>query len=114
MESMLINAYCEGKPLILKGNFNIDLLKDYRSKNKWTDLYSTSELKQTISEPTRITSTSEILIDYIYVSNKLSEHCACQVVHLGISDHSVVLTNLKLETPHCPKRSHQTITYRTF
>ena len=110
---MLINAYGEGKSIILMGDFNIDLLKESHSKNKWTDMYPTFELKQTISEPTRITSTSKTLIDHIYISNKLSQHCTCQAV-LGISDHSVVLTNLKLETPHCSKRSHQTITYRNF
>ena len=48
MENMLINASCEGKPIILMGDFNIDLLKESHAKNKWTGMYSTFELKQTI------------------------------------------------------------------
>ena len=88
MENMLSNASCEGKPIILMGDFNIDLLKESHAKNTWTGMYSTFELKQTVSEPTRITSTSKTLIDHIYISNKLSEHCTCQVVHLGISDNN--------------------------
>ena len=72
------------------------------------DIYGLSQL---ISEPTRITPTSITLIDLCIASSpeKISK---AGVVHLGISDHSLVFMTLKI----CYERtsSHRTIETRAF
>ena len=63
----------ENKTFILLGDFNIDLLK-YDS-NKWIDKFldviNSNSLQPTITIPTRITTTSETLIDNIFMSQSL-------------------------------------------
>ena len=72
------------------------------------DIYGLSQL---ISESTRITPTSSTLIDLCITSSpeKISK---AGVVHLGISDHSLVFMTLKI----CYERtgSHRTIETRAF
>ena len=50
------------------------------------DVYSLSQL---IREPTRVTSVSNILID-LYITNSPEEVTKSGVIHLAISDHSIV------------------------
>ena len=67
------------------------------------DIYGLSQL---ISEPTRITPTSNTLIDLCITSSpeKISK---ASVVHLGISDHSLVFMTLKISYERTG--SHRTI-----
>ena len=50
------------------------------------DVYSLSQL---IRESTRVTSVSNILID-LYITNSPEEVTKSGVIHLAISDHSIV------------------------
>ena len=96
--------------IILFGDFNIDLMK---SNNRWTQIYENFGLYQLIDKPTRITASSETLIDHIYVSAKqnIAEICS---THTGCSDHMpVCITWLKKGTK-IPKPGHKVITYRSF
>ena len=72
------------------------------------DIYGLSQL---ISEPTRITPTSSTLIDLCITSSpeKISK---AGVVHLGISDHSLVFMTLKISYERTG--SHRTIETRAF
>ena len=71
------------------GDLNCDLLTTtphcYTKRLKF--ISESFNLKQIIKEPTRITETSETLIDVIYCSNA-SKICKSGVIHAGISDHS--------------------------
>ena len=57
------------------------------------DIYGLSQL---ISEPTRITPTSSTLID-LCITNLPEKISKAGVVHLGISDHSLVFMTLKTD-----------------
>ena len=60
--SHMLNALSlDGKPLILTGDFNVNLLHDNSFAEK---------MKTVSNEPTRITKNSATLIDYIYCSHK--------------------------------------------
>jgi hypothetical protein len=48
------------------------------------------QLEQLINEPTRVTRTSATLIDLIF-TNKKENIVKSGVIHLGISDHSLIL-----------------------
>ena len=68
------------------------------------DIYGLSQL---ISEPTRITPTSSTLTDLC-----ISSISKAGVVHLGISDHSLVFMTLKISYERTG--SHRTIETRAF
>jgi hypothetical protein len=66
-------------PFFLSRNCSTALLNIF-------DIYN---LSQTIAEPTRITNTSQTLID-LCITNNLDKVKASGVLSLGISDHSLV------------------------
>ena len=63
---MMDAASMEAKETLLLGDFNIDLL---RQNSPWTNLISTYHLRQVITRSTRVTASSESLIDHIYASD---------------------------------------------
>ena len=71
-----------GAPVLVTGDFNIDLLTDSSFSN---EVLMNFGLQQFITEPTRITATSAILLDHVY-SNCNRMHSA-GAVELGIADH---------------------------
>ena len=111
-ESLIDKVDSEQKDFYLLGDLNCNM-HDGSNHNSSTltnilDIYGLSQL---ISEPTRITPTSSTLIDLCIASSpeKISK---AGVVHLGISDHSLVFMTLKI----CYERtgSHRTIETRAF
>ena len=110
--SLIDKVDSEQKEFYLLGDLNCNM-HDGSNHNSSTltnilDIYGLSQL---ISEPTRITPTSSTLIDLCITSSpeKISK---AGVVHLGISDHSLVFMTLKI----CYERtgSHRTIETRAF
>ena len=80
----MVDAVClESKEIILHGYFNTDLHKQNKS---WLQMLENNHLYQLISTPTKITATSKMLIDHIYVSNKSNGIETCDPV-FGCSDH---------------------------
>ena len=66
-----------------------------------TDIYN---LKQLITEPTRITPLSSTLIDVIFTN--LPDNTTCSgVSHIGISDHSLIYVRVyrKISSPYVIK-----------
>ena len=74
-----------------------------------TDIYN---LKQLITEPTRITPLSSTLIDVIF-TNLLDNTTCSGVSYFGISDHSLIYVYRKISSPSVIKGT-STITYRQF
>ena len=93
-----------GKPLLITGNLNCNLLKPSCSKAvALLDCYKSVNLTQLISEPTRVTDTSSTLLDVIITSNtNLVENSGVLPCH--ISDHYLVHTTLKLKVSKHPPR----------
>ena len=63
-----VRALSMNKPIFILGDMNCKLLKNCPEKRAITDLCNELNLKQLIKEPTRITDTSQSLIDVILVS----------------------------------------------
>ena len=87
----LSKCVTENKELIIVGDFNCDVSKALPDSHtqKLKFLCSLYQLKQFINEPTRVTSTSATLIDLI-LTNTPENILQSGVIHLGISDHSLV------------------------
>ena len=100
----------EASETILLGDLNIDLLKQ---NAPWSNLISTYHLRQVITRPTRVTASSESLIDHIYVSdmNNVTEH---RVPALACSDHYPVCLTWSRKGVKIPTAGHKMTTYRSF
>ena len=96
----LFKCDIENKELILVGDLNCDVnkLAPDSQTHKLQTLCSLYQLTQVINEPTRITETTSTLIDLI-LTNKPEYISTGGVLHLGISDHSLVYAVRKLKLP---------------
>ena len=84
------------------GDFNIDLLKTSPLATKWNELYSNFGLDQIITQPTRVTETTQTLIDHIYATEDV-KILHQSVINYNISDHSPVLVKLDMKNNHRSK-----------
>ena len=90
----------DNKEIIFTGDLNCDLLSDVYQDHthKLTELLNIHQLEQVITDPTRITCNSETLID-ILATNRLDKLSNCGVLHVGISDQSLVFGCFKISLP---------------
>ena len=81
----------ENLELYLLGDLNCNLLSDTPSTNtsELLNIFTTYNLNQLITEPTRVTNNSQTLID-LCVTNTPDKVRASSVLSIGISDHSLV------------------------
>ena len=80
----MMDVVClEAKDTILLRDFTVNLLKP---NARWNQLCENFNLHQLIDKPTRITVSSETLIDHIYVTTKHSIVEVCYPV-CGCSEH---------------------------
>ena len=110
-ENNLENILKEQKELYLLGDFNRDLL-NLQTKTAWLEYMEPFGLFQNVNEATRITSVSATLIDHIYC-NIHDNIKSIDVPQLGLSDHFAVFLTRKPNSS-LPKKSHHTISYRSF
>ena len=104
IEAFLRKCVIEHLEVILIRDLNCDMLKHppeahTRKLNFLSSLY---QYKQLISKPTRVTRTSATLIDLILTNNE-ENIFKSGVIHLGISDHSLIFTIRK----YCAPKSEQ-------
>ena len=90
----------EDKELILVGDLNCDVYKlaPDPQTHKLQTLCCLYQLSQVINKPTRITETTATLIDLI-LTNKPEYISSAGVLHLGISDHSLIYAVRKFDLP---------------
>lgn len=100
LEDYLCKLDSEDKELIVSGDLNCDLsLPNLQSHSKrLIEILDLFQLKQYITEPTRITTDHESLLDII-ASNRPDKVKNCGVIHVGLSDHSLVYVCLKISVP---------------
>ena len=81
----------ENVEYFLLGDLNVDFTPTAKSscKSTLTELFDIYGLYQLIEEPTRITEKSSTMID-LCLTNTLSTVVDSEVIHLSISDHSIV------------------------
>lgn len=111
LDNTLCQINTEVDKVVLVGDFNIDLLKTTRQSTKLINLLATYSLIQVVSQPTRITATSQTLLDVICLSEDI-EHEPCKEVDLlNMTDHLLVECRLAIRTT--PKKPNITV-YRDF
>ena len=102
-EDLITKMDSENKEVILIGDFNCDWSSLINNKanvqtNKLAELAETFQFEQLINEPTRITSTTKTLIDLAF-TNKPELINGSGIIHLGISDHSLIYIQRKISIP---------------
>ena len=95
---------------ILLGDLNCNLMGDSLEANSLKDFISSFNLSQMIGKPTRVTETTQSLIDVIMTSNE-SIVCLCDVLTCSISDHNLVYLVLALKIP---RRKPYYVTIRSY
>ena len=90
-ENVIANIDAENKELYLLGEIKCNLLPEVITINSsyLMNIFDIYGLSQLITEPTRVTSSSKTLID-LCVTNSPEKVTNSGVIHLGISDHSLV------------------------
>ena len=111
MENTIEKAFLLNKEVILLGDFNFNLLQSNTQSKTWVRTISSLHLNQIIDQPTRVTDTSETLIDHVYtnVPGNIIEHT---VPHYTISDHYPVCVTRKLNNICESGPVHNSISYR--
>ena len=95
----------ENKVLFILGDVNCNLLPEAFAYNSsyLTSIFDIYGLSQLITEPTRVTPTSKTLID-LCITNSPEKVTNSGVIHLGISDHSLVFMTRKVHyNRNCPR-----------
>ena len=107
----MLDKVSESKNNVLRlGDFNTDLLKPHVA---WESTSSILGLNQLITQPTRVTCSTNTPIDHIYTNNPNLVH-SIPVPNIAISDHFPVLCASSIKLPRRPPKGHTTIQYRTF
>ena len=105
-----IQALLYGKPILILGDLNCNLLQTNREQKALKDVSTELNLTQIINDPTRITNTCHSLIDVILISSsKLVRESG--VLNNPISDHLPVYAILKLRPP---KKVSSFVTVRSY
>ena len=109
-EEELSIAQTTGLEIIVMGDLNIDLLNC--SNRKWLSLIQLFDLKQLISDPTRIRNKTSTLTDHLHCSNpeNISD---CLVSHYSISDHFPICFSRKINSK-VKKTTYTSPSYRCF
>ena len=105
-------ANLEAKEIIVIGDFNFNLLNETGSSKQWLHLTDSLNLTQLVKKPTRVTATSETLIDHVY-SNTQGNIIDVSVPVLAISDHYPVCITRKLSKAFDTGPVHKFINYRS-
>ena len=88
IESTLLKLQSQKCNFYVTGDFNIDLLKIKTNKDitQYCDLISSYNSQNIVTKPTRVTQSSNSLIDHFYTNNPPS--CSkCFIINSDISDH---------------------------
>ena len=97
------------------GDLNCDISKTPQDPNTRKLLFSFSlyQFYQLINEPTRVTRTSATMID-LFFTNKPENILQSGVIHLGISDHSLINAVRKFNSPKCRERLKLVRNFKNF
>ena len=116
---VLEKVWVKRKNIVLLGDFNNDFL--FRGKTKeqiangkrLKQIFSAYGLKNIVKKVTRISETTQTLIDLIAVSDtsKITSH---GVAHLGISDHSFIYANLRMRKNKSKLETKTITNYKNF
>ena len=114
-ESLIGKIDAENKEMYLLGDLNCDIATTNFTPNTSTllNIFEIYGLSQLITEPTRITPNSRTLID-LCVTNEPDKITRSGVLHLGISDHSLVYMIRKNHYDRAKARIVETRQFKNF
>ena len=97
IEVLFQNLDKEHKELIIVGDLNCDFLSNNISNHtkRFNDIVNIFQLTQLIDQPTRITEKTASLLDVALVNNP-ENISHSEVLHVGISDHSLIYVCRKI------------------
>lgn len=99
LSTIIEQIYLEANSVILLGDININLLDlNSTDSNKFNILLTNFDLCQVIKDPTRITNTTESLIDIICTSRDMTTKNCGTMDLLNITDHMMVHCNINIES----------------
>jgi hypothetical protein len=98
LSKAVVDSLLLGLDIIIIGDMNINMLAESSNRDALVDLCSTFNFAQLVKDPTRITETSQTLIDVALTTNENIIQ-DCKVIISSISDHNLVHMTLKLKTP---------------
>ena len=104
-ENVIDKIDAESKELYILGDVNCNLLPETSAHTSscLTNIFDIYGLSQLITEPTRVTPVSKTLID-LCITNSPEKVSNSGVIHLGISDHSLVFMTRKIQhNRNCPR-----------
>ena len=114
-ENFLNKCDLEDKEILLMGDLNCDVSKfppDAHTR-RLQFLSCVYQLEQLINEPTRVTRTSATLIDLIF-TNRNENVVKSGIIHLVISDHSLVFAVRKFVAPKSWKNVRYVRNFKNF
>ena len=86
IERSLEHANLEAKEIIILGDFNFNLLNKPNDTLQWTEATDNFNFKHLVNNPTRVTATTQTLIDHAY-TNTPDNIIDVSVPVFAISDH---------------------------
>ena len=113
IETAIAKLDSEDKEVIIIGDLNCNFLaaRPDRNTENLKSIIEVYQMKQLISEPTRLTESSQTLIDVI-LTNKPNRIVSSGVLHVSISDHSLIYTVRKISVP--TQNNHKYQSMRSF
>lgn len=99
--------------IIVLGDFNCNMLTINPLSSKLKNMCTYLQLKQIISEPTRITNTSRTCIDLILLPLE-KNNFNHDVVSMGLSDHSLIFVDVKTQKVHTTPTIKRFRSFRNF
>ena len=117
-EKLITQMDSEDKEVILVGDFNCDwsLLANNEANAQTKILAETTnalQFEQLINEPTRVTATTKSIIDLAF-TNKPEIIIGSGVIHLGISDHSLIYIQRKISVPRAEPKIVKTRQFKYY
>ena len=105
----------ESKQLYIFGDLNCNMLQlNLSTTKKLQEIMELYQLTQLIDSPTRITNSNQSLLD-VSITSTPEKIISSGVVHLGISDHSLIYAIRKLNTRVNTKaQGHNFLEFRNF
>ena len=113
LNSALVDSFLSGLEIIILGDLNCNLIGNCPDGRALLDFCSTFNLTQLVKVPTRVTETSQTLIDVALTTNT-SIINTCEVKSCTINDHSMVCLTLKLKAPRPRCKYITTRSYKNY
>ncbi len=108
IECLLKNVDDNNKEIYLLGDLNCNLLDQSNSSAKHLhSIMQFYQLTQVIDKPTRITESSSTLLDVCSITSCPEGIAFHDVIHMGVSDHSLIYVVRKINSylkPHASKK----------